>query len=127
MEITGRIVADAEVRKTKNNKEVVSFTLAVNDGYKDRSGEWKEQSEYFQCAYWQKSSVASVLRKGAVVTVSGRIHLNVYQGKDGNKYANLAIHVNGVQVISGAKKASAPSVEQTAPAEVANSKDDLPF
>lgn len=127
MEITGRIVADAEVRKTKSNKDVVSFTLAVNDGYKDRNGEWKEQSEYFQCAYWQKSTVASVLRKGAIVTISGRIHLNEYKGKDGNKYANLAFHVNSVQVISGARKANLMSSEVATTAAGNNTKDDLPF
>jgi len=125
MEITGRIVADAEVRKTKSNKDVVSFTLAVNDGYRDKNGEWKEQSEFFQCAYWQKSSVASILRKGAIATISGRIHLNEYKGKDGNKYANLAFHVNSVHVISGAQKSNSPAPQTQALAQ--NSTDDLPF
>ena len=33
MEITGRVTADAAVRKAGNN-EVVNFTIAVNDRYK---------------------------------------------------------------------------------------------
>lgn len=127
MEITGRIVSDAEVKKTKTSKEVVSFTVAVNDSYKAKDGEWKDITEYINCSYWMSSKVADSLLKGTIVTVSGRIYLNEYTGKDGNKYANLAFHVNSIKIIATAKKKG--EVKQAVGAEVGTpeTKDDLPF
>lgn len=112
MEITGRLTADAEVRKVKGNKEVVSFTVAVNDSYKTKDGEWKEVAEFFTCSYWLNSKVADTLHKGTIVTVSGRIYLNEYTGKDGNKHASLCFHANGVKVIATAKKMTAHHSQQ---------------
>lgn len=124
MEFTGRLTADAEVRKTADKRELVTFTVAVNDSYRKKDGEWVEVAEYFSCAYWLSTKVADSLQKGSIVTVYGRVHLNEYKGKDGNHYANLACHVNGIKIIAGARnkqaKQSTSTTEQT-------SKDDLPF
>ncbi len=64
MEITGRLVADSEIRKTSNNKEFVAFTVAVNDYYKPKDSEAKEYSEYFNCSYWLTTKIADSLLKG---------------------------------------------------------------
>ncbi|WP_241774994.1 single-stranded DNA-binding protein [Flavobacterium sp. Leaf82] len=52
MEITGRIVKDASVFKLKENREVVNFTIAVNDSYKPKdSTELKKITTYINCSY----------------------------------------------------------------------------
>ena len=126
MEITGRLTADAETRKTKNNKEVVGFTVVVNDYYKTKDGEKKEFSEFINCSYWLSSKIADTLLKGTIVTVSGRIYLNEFKSKDGEHHAYLAFHVNGIKIIATAKKNSIatkePALEGTP-----ETKDDLPF
>ncbi len=141
MEITGRLTTDAQVRRTKNNKEVVSFTVAVGDRYRTKEGEVKEETDYFNCSYWQSGKVAEHLHKGGIVTVSGRVHLNEYQGKDGNKYAEIACTVRNLKIQSFPKKENAgPKVGTiTATAErsaaqtpttgttTPTTPDDLPF
>lgn len=124
MEITGRLTADAEIRKTKSKKELVAFTIAVNDSYKAKDGERKDIAEYFNCAYWLSTKIADNLHKGSIVTVHGWVYLNEYQGKDGNKYASLNCHVSGIKLIANAKKKSA---EQTTTTPIPETKDDLPF
>ncbi|WP_263361235.1 single-stranded DNA-binding protein [Flavobacterium collinsii] len=53
MEITGRIVKDASVFKVKQNREVVNFSIAVNDSYKPKDGtELKKIATYIKCSYW---------------------------------------------------------------------------
>lgn len=37
MNITGRLTRDAEVRTTSNGKQVVNFSVAVNDSYNLKS------------------------------------------------------------------------------------------
>lgn len=126
MEITGRIIADAEVRKAKGNRELVAFTVVVNDYYKTKDGEQKEFSEFINCSYWLSTKIADSLLKGAIVTVTGRIYLNEYEGNDSKHYANLAFHANGIKIIAkGGRKADA-AVSTTADTNPVN-KDDLPF
>jgi len=131
MEITGRLTAGAEVRTTKNNKQVVSFTVVVNDYFKPKDGEGKEFEEFFHCAYWLSPKVADRLLKGSIVTVTGRVYLNEYTGKDGNKYAQLALHANAIKVIATPKKNGTPTAQAVANAAAFNptpeTKDDLPF
>jgi single-strand DNA-binding protein len=127
MEITGRLTGDAEVKKVKGNKEVVSFTVAVNEGYKNKAGEWVDMTEFVSCSYWLSSAVADKLIKGCIVTVAGRIYLNEYTGKDGNKYANLAFHANGIKILGGAKKGATVGTSPGVPADTPETKDDLPF
>jgi single-strand DNA-binding protein len=128
MEITGRLTADAEVRKIKNNREVVSFTVAVNDYYKPKDGEAKEFEEYFNCSYWLSAKIADNLLKGSLVTVTGRVHLNQYEGKDGKHYASLAVYVDRIKILAkGGKKTLTASTPATEEAGTGTTNDDLPF
>ena len=63
MEITGRLTADAEVRKTKNGKEFLSFTLVVNDNYKTKDGEFKQVAQYFNCTTAYKGERGNSVRQ----------------------------------------------------------------
>lgn len=124
MEFTGRLVADATVKHTSDKRELVAFTIAVNDSYKAKDGEHKELTEYFSCAYWLSSKVADSLQKGSIITVNGRVYLNEYKGKDGNNYSNLACHVNAIKIIATTKK---KEQVQGAATGIPTPKDDLPF
>lgn len=52
MNIIGRLTRDAEVRNLSNEKQVVNFSIATNDNYRNKQGERVEQTTYFECAYW---------------------------------------------------------------------------
>lgn len=104
MEITGRVTADAAVRKA-GEKEVVNFSIAVNDRYKPKgSTEYKEVTVFINCSYWLSVKTAQYIRKGAVVQVSGRIGMHVYINNEGNPVGSLDFHVNALSIISFAKR-----------------------
>lgn len=44
MNITGRLTRDAEVRTTSQDKQVVNFSVATNDSYRNKQGERVEQT-----------------------------------------------------------------------------------
>ncbi|MBB4804562.1 single-strand DNA-binding protein [Flavobacterium nitrogenifigens] len=138
MEITGRVTADAVVRKA-GEKEVVNFSIAVNDRYKPKgSAEYKEVTVYINCSYWLSVKTAEYIKKGAVVQVSGRIGQHVYINNEGNPVGSIDFHVNSLSILvfvkridddQNVEKGSAKNAKSRKAAGSANENtpDDLPF
>jgi single-strand DNA-binding protein len=128
MEITGRITANSVVHKVGNDKQVVNFSIAINDNYKPKgSTEVKEVVTYINCSYWLNAKTADWLKKGAIVQLFGRIGMNVYSNNEGKAIGSLTFHTNNIKILAFAKKAE----NNTANSPVQNKKtetaDDLPF
>lgn len=123
--IKGRVTKDAEVRNTDNGKEVVNFSVAVNETYKQKDGTQKERVAYFNCAYWFDSSIVQILKKGTLVELSGWITAEAYL-KDNDAKAKLVMQVDSVKCRFVPKKKGANSVVSQEPA-TNESADDLPF
>lgn len=129
MEITGRIVKDASVFKLKENREVVNFTIAVNDSYKPKdSNELKKVVTYIQCSYWLSSKSAQWLKKGTLVELFGRIGINVYIGSDSDAHGSLTFHTSHIKILAFAKNGQrTPQVSTGVKASSEKEPDDLPF
>ncbi len=63
-QITGRLVRNAEIKKTKDGRELVAFTLAVNDRYKPKGKDEVKETRFFSCAYWLGTKVKDALKQG---------------------------------------------------------------
>ena len=130
MEITGRITKDATVHKVSNDKQVVNFSIAINDNYKPKgSSEYKEVVTYIDCSYWMGTGVAEWLKKGTLVQLFGRIGISVYTASDGRALGSLTFHINNLKILVFAKKAQTPETDSTPKVKhsVKDEPDDLPF
>ena len=132
MEFSGRLVSDASIYKLTDGREVPNFTLAMNDRYTTKAGEKKEVKTFIKCAYWVSPKIAEYLKKGIIITVYGRIGLDVYNNTAGEAQGSLTCHVNDIKLITAAAKpqtngtpATTTSTGNTPPAP--ETKDDLPF
>jgi single-strand DNA-binding protein len=85
--IIGNLGRDPEMRYTPNGQAVTQFTVAVNRNYKDASGEWKEETEWFRVVAWAALAerTAEHLRKGRKVYVEGRLQTRSWEDKEGQK------------------------------------------
>ena len=135
MEITGRITKDAVVNQLKDDRQVINFTVAINDYYKPKnSSEGKKITTYINCSYWLTSKIAQRLTKGTLVELSGRIGVNAYVDLQGEARATLSFHVNNIKIHSSAKLATDTLVasdtkvsSSLAASEITEPADDLPF
>lgn len=130
MNITGRLTRDAEVRTLSNEKQVVNFSVAVNDSYKNKQGERVEQTTYFDCAYWITANVARLLTKGTLVELTGRVSTRAWVNKEGEAKAGLNFHTSQIKLHGGGNRAE--TVQGTAQSEnnsivEQGTEDDLPF
>lgn len=125
MEFTGRITADSKVSTVKGDKEVVNFSVAINDRYRPKgSAETKEFVTYINVAWWMGTGISKILRKGAIVTISGRVYANAYNDLSGNAKASINCHANEIKLVHSKKMEPAASA---APAEITEPVEDLPF
>jgi len=136
MTIFGRLTKDAQVRTTATNKQVVSFSVALNDSYKNKQGERVEQTTFFDCAYWLTPKVADFLTKGTMVELTGRVSARAWQGSDGEPKAGLNFVASQIKLHGGGKKTTTNAVQDSAkPNPTAGGgasyseeeDDDLPF
>ena len=130
MNITGRLTRDAEVRTTSQQKQVVNFSVAINDSYRNKQGERIEQTTYFDCSYWITPNVAKILTKGSLVELSGRVTARARTGNDGEAHAGLNFHTSQIKLHGGSRKTD--TVQATAQTESnkttkQGTEDDLPF
>ena len=125
MNITGRLTRDAEVRTTSQDKQVVNFSVATNDSYRNKQGERIEQTTYFDCSYWITPSVAKLLTKGTLVELSGRVSTRAWTGNDGEPRAGLNFHTSQIKLHGGGKKSE--TAQATTSTNNSKAEDDLPF
>jgi len=124
MEIVGRLTQHASLRTVKkNDRKVVSFTLAVNDYYKPKGEEQGiKVTTYIDCSYWVNPGIQRYLLQGTLVEVQGRIYATAYKDKTGEAKASINCHVNAIKIHK-----QAALTKQGAESALEEKTDDLPF
>ena len=100
----GRLTREITVRTNAENKNVILFTLAVKDNFKNKDGVRSAQFINFKAFTSEKLGVYEYMHKGDMVAVSYTIRSEQYEDKDGNTVYNQALVVTGVQLLSSAAK-----------------------
>ena len=102
--LIGRLGAQPEVVKFDSGSMLARFSLATNEGYKTKEGEWKEMTQWHNITAWGKTAelVVKLLNKGSEVVVEGKIVNNSYETKEGEKRYGTNIEISEFLLI-GAK------------------------
>ena len=84
--LIGNLGRDPEVRRLENGTAVAKFSVATNESYKDKSGEWQTITEWHEIIAWRNLAerVERDLKKGKLVFVEGKLTHRKYQNKEGN-------------------------------------------
>ncbi|MEN9907991.1 MAG: hypothetical protein RLZZ540_1140 [Bacteroidota bacterium] len=130
MNIIGRLTRNAEVRTTSQEKQVVNFSVATNDSYRNKQGERIEQTTYFDCSYWISPNVAKILTKGTLVELTGRVSTRAWTANDGELRASLNFHTSVIKLHGGGKKTEntqESNMQEKAKTTKQETGDDLPF
>jgi single-strand DNA-binding protein len=94
--IAGRTGKAGELRHTQGGDTVLSFSVAVDDGYGD-----KKSTMWFDCSVWGKraAALAPHIGKGAALTVVGDLGKREHEGK-----TYLTVRVNELTLQGGGEK-----------------------
>ncbi|SLN04674.1 Single-stranded DNA-binding protein [Corynebacterium xerosis] len=95
--VVGQLTADPELRHTKKNIPVASFSVAHNDRTFDKeTEEWVDgEPTFVRASYWRESgeNFAESHEKGDRVILVGKLKQNDFTDKDGNERSTLELNV----------------------------------
>lgn len=101
LQIVGNLGKDCIVKEV-NGQNVINFSVAHTERYKDRQGNQKERTTWVECAYWtDKTAVAQYLTKGKTVYAEGAPEAEAYMNKDNQAAATLRMRVQNIQLLGG--------------------------
>ena len=107
--LTGRLVADPELKTTQSGNSVCTFRVAVDRSYAPQGEERK--ADFITVTAWRKTAefVSKYFQKGSMISVQGRLETRQYQDKNGNN--RTATEVLAAEVgFCGPKAADKPAV-----------------
>ncbi|HEY8688340.1 MAG TPA: single-stranded DNA-binding protein [Chitinophagaceae bacterium] len=141
LQIVGNLGKDCIVKEI-NGKNVINFSVAHTERFKDSQGIQKERTTWVECAYWtDRTAVAQYLKKGKMIYAEGSPEADGYLNKENQPAATLRMRVQNLQLLGGGDAApggnggnhsiaTSDAVTSNAPtrmSEVSEPADDLPF
>jgi len=142
--LIGNLGKDPEVRRLENGAAVARLTVATNESYKDKSGEWQTLTEWHTVICWRNLAERAErqLKKGSLVYLEGKLTTRKWQDKDGNDRYTTEVVANTFRSMERRENSGtgggfpsatdAPATAEKSPANTAKTDtpaadDDLPF
>lgn len=115
--LIGHLGRDPEVRRLENGAVVAKFSVATNESYKDKNGEWQNLTEWHDVVVWRHLAERAErdLVKGKLVYIEGKLTHRKYQDKDGNDRYTTEVVANNLRLLE--KREGAGSFDQNMPTE----------
>ncbi|HVT84298.1 MAG TPA: single-stranded DNA-binding protein [Chitinophagaceae bacterium] len=127
MQIIGNLGKDCVVN-TVNGKNVINFTVAHTEKYRDSQGNNQEKTTWVDCAWWtDRTTIAQYLTKGKQVYVEGQPEARSFQRNDGTPGASLSLRVREVQLLGGRGDNSGGNYSNNAASNTASSSSTTPI
>ena len=134
----GNLTRDPEMKTTPKGTPVCQLGMAVNRTYKDPSGEQHEETTFvdIEAWGWQAETISKYVSKGRPLFVEGRLKLDTWENKEGEKRSRMKVEMENFQFISqrgdgeGYSSDSVPEARPSSSAPSQKSEDieeDVPF
>lgn len=106
--LQGRLTKDPELRYTRSNTPVASFTVAVERDIVPRGQD--RQTDFIDCVAWNKAGefVHKYFFKGDMIVVSGRLELRDWTDRDGGKRRSAEVNVQNSYFCANKKEREKP-------------------
>src|SRR5437899_4311147 len=111
VQLIGNLGKDPEVKYTPQGTPVAKITLATNERFKDKAGEWQDRTEWHNVVLWQRLAeiAGQYLKKGGKVYIEGRLQTRKWQDKEGRDRWTTEIVANEMQMLDSKGGGGAPA------------------
>jgi single-strand DNA-binding protein len=124
--LIGRIGQDPKEKTFSDGNSITSFSLATSDGYKNKEGEYIEQTDWHNVVIKGRSAAnaAKLLKKGSLTHIQGKVKTRSYETQDGGTKYVTEIVAFGFNLLEKKDDVSQPSGGRS---QTNFQKDDMPF
>jgi single-strand DNA-binding protein len=102
--LIGNLGKDPEVKYTPQGTPVAKFSLATNERFKDKNGEWQDRTEWHNIVAWQRLAeiVGEYVKKGSKIYIEGSLRTSSWDDKQsGEKKYRTEIVANDLVLLGG--------------------------
>jgi single-strand DNA-binding protein len=125
-------VGKIDTRYTTGGDPITSFSLALNESYKSKTGEKVEKTEWVNCVAYKK--LADIMREwvkvGSQIYVEGKIQTRKWQDKEGKDKYTTEVIVSDMKMLGKSeqsKEHEKPSQQMPAGFDDSDLDKDIPF
>lgn len=121
--LTGKLVAQPELKQTQSNISVCKFTIATNRKFADKTtGE--RQADFINCVAWRQTAefICKYFQKGSAIIAEGTLQNNNYES-NGVKHYSYVVQVDSVEFGSSKSESNTGTASGTTPAPAPASVD----
>ncbi|MEO2083114.1 MAG: single-stranded DNA-binding protein [Desulfurobacteriaceae bacterium] len=106
--LIGRLVADPQLQHTQSGTPFSRFRIAVNRPYRDRNGNWQEDTLFIDIVVWGDAADRAVSRfnKGTRVLVEGSLRQSTWETESGEKRSRIEVRADRVVALDPKKEVS---------------------
>ena len=128
--LIGRLGKNPEIRYTPDGLAIANFSVATDEGYKDKDGNYKSNTEWHRIVAFGKLAeiCGEYLTKGKQVYIEGRIQTRTWNDQNGEKKYSTEIIANNL-IMLDSRQDSISNVPSNNNVSVSNENndDDIPF
>ncbi|MBU1248728.1 MAG: single-stranded DNA-binding protein [Proteobacteria bacterium] len=113
--LIGRLGQDPKLSYTQGGSAVANFTMATDEGYKDKQSNQKvEKTEWHKIVCWNQTAefVGNYLTKGRLVLVEGKLQTRKWQDQQGVDKYTTEIVANNVSFLDSKNDAQGQQPQQ---------------
>lgn len=130
--LIGNLGKDPEVKFTPSGTAVAKLTLATEDRYKDKVGEYQTKTEWHNVTLWSRLAeiAGEYLKKGGKVYIEGRLQTSSWDDKQTGQKKYMTEVVASELVLLGGRTENVQEdrPQQTqAPQTTQVADEDIPF
>ncbi|NTW31113.1 MAG: single-stranded DNA-binding protein [Bacteroidetes bacterium] len=104
VELNGFVGIAPEVKTLSNGSKVAHLTLATDETYKSKTGEWVKNTTWHRITLWNKAAdkAGEMLKKGTRVTLTGKLVNREFTDKSGIKRNIIEIFAKSFEPLMAA-------------------------
>jgi len=102
--VVGNVGGDA-ILSDVNGRKVLKFSVAHTESYKNNEGVKVDKTVWISVNYWSdETKLASFIKKGDVIYVSGTPEARCYQDKDGKWVAQQVLTAREIKLLPNGRQ-----------------------
>jgi len=101
--LMGNLTRDVQLKSVAGGQAVAEIGIAVNRKFKLKDGTEKEEVTFVDCECWgpRADVIAKYFSKGKPIFIEGRLKLDSWEDKDGQKRSKMRVVIEDFQFVEG--------------------------